>query len=79
MSDTSTTQPATHLEIPSGKATMGAVNATLNGTSTILLVVGLVMIKRGKRIAHQYFMLSALTTSAVFLLESLAPMPVEDR
>lgn len=45
-----------------------AVNATLNATSAILLIVGYRFIRRGQITAHQRCMLAACSTSAVFLL-----------
>jgi uncharacterized membrane protein YozB (DUF420 family) len=44
-----------------------ALNATLNGISTVLLLLGLVFIKTGRRVAHQRCMIGALGASAVFL------------
>ncbi|RMG74998.1 MAG: DUF420 domain-containing protein [Bacteroidetes bacterium] len=44
------------------------LNATLNSIVSILLVLGLVFIKQGKRVAHQRAMLSAFGVSAVFLV-----------
>ncbi len=43
------------------------INASLNGLTAVLLVVGLVLIKQGKRKAHQVVMISALVSSTVFL------------
>jgi uncharacterized membrane protein YozB (DUF420 family) len=43
------------------------INAVLNGTSAVLLVIAYVMIKRGNYRAHAYFILSALVTSTAFL------------
>ena len=45
-----------------------ALNATLNGLSAILLTLGYVMIRRGRRDLHKRCMLAALTTSAAFLV-----------
>lgn len=45
-----------------------AINAALNGITTILLIVGFVLIKRGKWKAHGIVMLSATFVSALFLL-----------
>jgi uncharacterized membrane protein YozB (DUF420 family) len=45
-----------------------AVNATLNGIAAILLVLGYVCIKRSDQRRHQWCMLAALTTSALFLV-----------
>lgn len=47
--------------------TLPAINATLNGLSTILLIVGFVLIKQGKWRQHGYVMAAALVSSAVFL------------
>lgn len=44
-----------------------ALNATLNGISTILLITGWVLIKRGERQKHRACMIAALVTSALFL------------
>lgn len=44
-----------------------ALNAVLNGLSTTLLIAGYSAIRRGRRRAHQRFMLSALVSSALFL------------
>ena len=45
-----------------------ALNATLNGIAAILLVSGYLLIKRGYRRQHQWCMIAALTTSALFLV-----------
>lgn len=45
-----------------------AVNATLNGASTVLLVMGFVFIRQGNRIAHRNCMIGAVVASAVFLI-----------
>lgn len=44
-----------------------AVNATLNSIATALLVVGRILIKRGKVRAHRIVMLSAFGVSTLFL------------
>jgi uncharacterized membrane protein YozB (DUF420 family) len=44
-----------------------AVNATLNGIATILLISGYILIRRGAIAAHRAVMLSAFATSVVFL------------
>lgn len=44
-----------------------AIDATMNGTSAVLLLIGRSYIKRGQMAAHRLFMLGALTTSAIFL------------
>ena len=44
-----------------------AVNASLNGLSTVLLVLGWLHIKAGRRIAHRNCMIGAFATSSLFL------------
>lgn len=44
------------------------VNACLNGLSAVLLTLGLVLIRQGRREAHQRCMVGALITSTVFLI-----------
>jgi uncharacterized membrane protein YozB (DUF420 family) len=44
-----------------------AVNATLNATATLLLVLGWLFIRRGKDTAHRACMVGALAASALFL------------
>jgi uncharacterized membrane protein YozB (DUF420 family) len=43
------------------------INAVLNGTSAVLLVVGRSYIKRGRMAAHRAVMISALVSSTLFL------------
>jgi uncharacterized membrane protein YozB (DUF420 family) len=47
------------------------INATLNGTSAVLLVVAHSMIKRGRMAAHRALMLAAVCTSTLFLISYL--------
>lgn len=44
-----------------------AVNATLNSISAIFLIIGWVLIKKGRREQHRLAMLAAFTTSTLFL------------
>ena len=44
-----------------------AVNACLNGASTVLLTLGYIYIKQAKKIAHRNCMVGAVITSTVFL------------
>jgi uncharacterized membrane protein YozB (DUF420 family) len=44
-----------------------AVNATLNGSSAVLLAFGFFFIKRGNKITHRNCMISAFCTSVIFL------------
>lgn len=45
-----------------------ALNATLNGIAAILLISGYLLIKRGHQRQHQWCMIAALSTSALFLV-----------
>lgn len=51
--------------------TLALVNATLNATSGVLLVLGRRAIKAGKRETHKKLMLATVGTSAVFLTSYL--------
>lgn len=44
-----------------------AVNASLNGLSSLLLIAGFIFIKLGHKTAHRNCMIGAFTTSVVFL------------
>ena len=50
---------------------LAGLNAALNSASAVLLVTGYFFIRRGKIIAHKRCMLSALTTSTIFLISYL--------
>ena len=45
-----------------------ALNATLNAIAAVLLVVGYLLIRRGRIQQHRRVMLAAFTTSALFLV-----------
>ena len=45
-----------------------AVNAVLNGSATVLLVLGYVLIKSGREVAHKWTMLAAFGVSCAFLV-----------
>ncbi|MEM7014563.1 MAG: DUF420 domain-containing protein [Verrucomicrobiota bacterium] len=47
------------------------LNASLNATATVLIIAGLICIKRGNKRAHIGFMIAALVTSAAFLTSYL--------
>ncbi len=49
-----------------------ALNATLNGTSAILLACGYVAIRARKIAVHKAFMIAAFLTSTAFLISYLA-------
>ncbi len=48
-----------------------ALNATLNGVTTVLLMFGFYFIKRGNKIAHRNCMIAAVCVSTVFLASYL--------
>jgi putative membrane protein len=52
-------------------ALLPTVNALLNATSAVLLATGYVLIRHGRRDAHRRVMLTALGTSALFLVSYL--------
>ena len=52
-------------------ADLPALNATLNALSAVFIVTGYVLIRRGDRVLHKWCMLSALATSAAFLVSYL--------
>ena len=45
-----------------------AINATLNGTSAVLIVTGRGLIKRGRVAAHRACMIAAVVASSLFLV-----------
>lgn len=49
-----------------------AVNASINGTVTVLLIIGLVFIKQGKIGAHKKVMSASIIMSALFLISYVA-------
>lgn len=53
--------------IPAEYAFFPALNATLNGTSAVLLLSGRFLIARGRMAAHRACMIAAIATSALFL------------
>jgi uncharacterized membrane protein YozB (DUF420 family) len=48
-----------------------AVNASLNATTAVLLIVGYVLIRRGRRQLHRRVMITAFCTSVLFLVSYL--------
>ena len=59
------------MQIPAQYAIFPVINATLNGTSALLLLIGRNFIKRGRMAAHRAFMIAALTASTLFLISYL--------
>jgi uncharacterized membrane protein YozB (DUF420 family) len=45
-----------------------ALNASLNGLATVLITVGFILIKTGRKEAHRKVMLAAMAVSAIFLV-----------
>lgn len=54
-------------QVPNWVAHLPAVNASLNGLATVLLLIGYSFIRQGKVIAHRNTMLSAFVVSVLFL------------
>jgi uncharacterized membrane protein YozB (DUF420 family) len=59
------------IQVPAQYAIFPVINATLNGTSGVLLLVGRGFIKRGKIAAHRALMITALVSSSLFLTSYL--------
>jgi uncharacterized membrane protein YozB (DUF420 family) len=56
------------MQVPPQYAMFPAIDATLNGTSAVLLLVGRGFIKRGQMAAHRAVMIAALASSSIFLV-----------
>jgi uncharacterized membrane protein YozB (DUF420 family) len=59
------------MPVPPQFAIFPVINATLNGTSAVLLVTAHHQIKAGKIVAHRALMLTAVATSTLFLISYL--------
>jgi uncharacterized membrane protein YozB (DUF420 family) len=57
--------------MPSDYSIFASINATLNGTSAVLLLVGRNLIARGRMAAHRAVMITAVVTSSLFLISYL--------
>ena len=57
--------------VPAQYAIYPVIDASLNGTSAVLLVIGRSFIKHGKMAAHRLVMLAALASSTLFLISYL--------
>jgi len=55
------------IQVPSQFAIYPVIDASLNGTSAVLLLVGRSFIKRGRMAAHRAVMITALVSSTLFL------------
>jgi len=56
------------VNLPEWVERLPTVNAILNGIAMVLLILGLILIKRNKRTAHKWTMLTAFLDSIVFLV-----------
>jgi len=59
------------IQIPPQYAVFPGLDASLNGTSAVLLLVGRGLIKRGHMAAHRVVMITALISSSLFLTSYL--------
>ena len=62
---------STFMQVPPEYAIFPALNATLNGTSALLLLIGRWFISRGQIAVHRAFMIAALVSSSAFLVSYL--------
>ncbi|HXY09027.1 MAG TPA: DUF420 domain-containing protein [Terriglobales bacterium] len=59
------------MQIPPQYAVFPGLDASLNGTSAVLLLIGRGLIKRGQMVAHRAVMIAALISSSLFLASYL--------
>jgi len=59
------------IQVPAQFAIFPTINATLNGTSGVLLLIGRGLIRRGRMAAHRAVMITALVSSSLFLISYL--------
>jgi uncharacterized membrane protein YozB (DUF420 family) len=59
------------IQVPPQYAIYPVIDASLNGTSAILLLTGRSLIKRGRMAAHRAVMITALVSSSCFLASYL--------
>lgn len=57
--------------VPPQYAIFPVINASLNGTSAVLLLIGRSFIKRGRMAVHRAFMIAAVVSSSLFLISYL--------
>jgi uncharacterized membrane protein YozB (DUF420 family) len=57
--------------MPGDYSIFASINATLNGTSAVLLLVGRNLIAHGRMAAHRAVMITAVVTSSLFLISYL--------
>jgi uncharacterized membrane protein YozB (DUF420 family) len=56
------------MQVPPQYAIFPVIDASLNGTSAVLLLVGRSFIKHGRMAAHRALMIAALASSSIFLV-----------
>jgi uncharacterized membrane protein YozB (DUF420 family) len=59
------------IQVPAQYAIFPVINATLNGASAVLLLIGRSLIKHGRMAAHRAVMITALISSSLFLTSYL--------
>jgi uncharacterized membrane protein YozB (DUF420 family) len=59
------------MQVPPEYAVFPALNATLNGSSAVLLLIGRWFIGRGRISIHRAFMMAAIVASSAFLVSYL--------
>jgi uncharacterized membrane protein YozB (DUF420 family) len=59
------------MQVPAQFAVFPVINATLNGTSAVLLLTGHGLLKKGRVAAHRTLMLAAVAASTLFLASYL--------
>jgi uncharacterized membrane protein YozB (DUF420 family) len=59
------------IQVPPQYAIYPVINASLNGTSGVLLLIGRSLIKHGRMAAHRAVMIAALISSSLFLTSYL--------
>jgi putative membrane protein len=59
------------MQVPPQYAIYPVIDASLNGTSAVLLLIGRNFIKHGRMAAHRAIMLTALVSSSLFLTSYL--------
>jgi uncharacterized membrane protein YozB (DUF420 family) len=52
-------------------SSLPTLNAVLNGSSAVLIITGVMLVRRGHRYAHKRVMLAAVITSLLFLISYL--------
>jgi uncharacterized membrane protein YozB (DUF420 family) len=57
--------------MPGDYSIFASINASLNGTSAVLLLIGRTLIARGRMAAHRAVMIAAVVSSSLFLISYL--------